>query len=383
MSTFQYFLPTRILFGRGAIASLSDTLRATFPGAKKILLVTGRNFLRTHGIVDKISTLLHAYDVLIFDQVESGPSSQTLEAALAEENRFCPDVVLGIGGGSAMDLAKAVAILARNTGTLEEYQHGKRMTHDAIPYVAVPTTTGTASEMTVWSVIINNAGMYAGKRKSFSDERMYPKLAVIDPDLTATLSPEATMGTALDILSASIESLWSKKKNPISTCFAVNAITLALRHIPRVYADPQNMEERAQLCLASLLCGFAVSNSRTGAPHKVSYPLSSHYNVPHGAACMLTLPYFLEFIGERQPEHLHDVLAAMHCSTPKQAADQLRDLVHSVGFPNCLQRAGVAKDDIDFIARNSYVPPQQQEDPIPMSYDEFVAILRRAYAIEG
>jgi alcohol dehydrogenase class IV len=382
MNTFQYFLPTRIIFGRGTVASLPEYVRSEFPSARKILLVTGRTFLRSHAITDKIATLLSAYDVLMFDQVESGPTRQTLDAALAEEKRFRPDVVLGIGGGSAMDLAKAVAILARNPGTLEEYQQGKNMAHDAIPYVAVPTTTGTASEMTVWSVIINNAGMYAGKRKSFSDERMYPKLAVIDPDLTATLSPEATMGTALDILSASIESLWSKKRNPVSTCFAVQAITLALKHIPRVYADPHNLDEREQLCLASLFCGFAVSNSRTGAPHKVSYPLSSHYKVPHGAACMLSLPYFLEFIGEREPALLQDVLVATQCRSPKQAADLLRTLVRSVGFPNCLKDAGVALEDIEFIARNSYVPPQQQEDPVPMSYKEFVAILERAYSAD-
>lgn len=245
--TIEYFLPTRLVFGNEAIGRLPALLASTFPKARSLLLITGKNHLRRQGNIDRVLKVLETYDIFLFDEVEAGPTAETLKAAQAREKECRPDVVIGIGGGSVLDLAKAVAILAKNQGTLAEYQQGRLMERDGLPFIAVPTTTGTASEMTVWSVITNTEGNYAGRRKSFSDPRMYPALAIIDPELTITLSPQATVGTALDILSASVESLWSKRKNPISDVFAAAAIRELLSALPAVVRDPLDPAMRERL----------------------------------------------------------------------------------------------------------------------------------------
>ncbi len=374
--TIEYFLPTRLVFGNEAIGRLPALLASTFPKARSLLLITGKNHLRRQGNIDRVLKVLETYDIFLFDEVEAGPTAETLKAAQAREKECRPDVVIGIGGGSVLDLAKAVAILAKNQGTLAEYQQGRLMERDGLPFIAVPTTTGTASEMTVWSVITNTEGNYAGRRKSFSDPRMYPALAIIDPELTITLSPQATVGTALDILSASVESLWSKRKNPISDVFAAAAIRELLSALPAVVRDPLDPALRERLCLASLHCGFAVSNSRTGAPHKVSYPLSTHFGLPHGAACALTLPGFTRAFGKRSKESIQTVLDALDAKTPDEAADRMTSFLQSLGAATRLRDVGVTEAALPLIVQESYVPPEEQTDPVPLSRDEFETVLR-------
>lgn len=375
---FEYFLPTRIVFGAGSIGTLSKHLKITFPNAQKIFLVTGRRFMNTTGLRDKLIKMLETYDLVLFDNVEPGPSSNTLDVGIAEFNKSKADIILAIGGGSVMDLGKAIAILAKNPGRLADYQSGVKPIKEAVPFVAIPTTIGSASEMTTWSVVTNKEGHYVGKRKSFSDPKMYPRLAIIDPSLSLSLPAKETMETALDILSASIESYWSKKRNPISSAFALSAIQLSRTSIPWVMHESTNVDAREQLGLACLYSGLAVSNSRTGMPHKISYPLSTHYKLAHGAACMLTLPYFLEFFGMHNQREVSEIVAALGVSTPREAADSLRSIVRGAGMPTRLSEIGVDEEAIEFIIHDAYIPKELQEDPVSMSRDEVKQILRAA-----
>ena len=376
--TFEYYLPTHIVFGNDSISKIADSIKSLVPQTKTIFLITGRRSMRQTGLYDKLLKLLQNYDVFLFDNVESGPTAHTLNDALAEFKKKPADVILAVGGGSVMDLGKAVAVLANNEGKLADYQSGAKLLHDAVPYIAVPTTIGTASEMTVWSVIINSEGPYVGKRKSFSDPKMYPKLAVIDPQLTLSLPLKETMGTALDILSSSVESIWSRKANPISTVFAVAALKGAAVAIPKVVNDLHDPVAKEELALACLYSGFAVSNSRTGMPHKISYPLTSHFRLQHGAACALTLPFFLEFYGEKDVPAVKVVVDALGASDYKEAANILRSLVEMCDMPTRLSMIGVDVPTIDYIVHEAYVPEAQQEDPIRLSRDDLKSILQAA-----
>lgn len=375
---FSYFLPTRIVFGNGSIASLPDHLKSSFPHTKSIFLVTGKRSLRQTGLYDRMLKLLEAYNVYIFDNVESSPTSHTLDQAMAEYKKVSADVIIAIGGGSVMDLGKAVAILARNTGKLADYQAGAKPIHEGVPFIAIPSTIGTAAEMISYAILVNAEGPYVGKLKSFSDPKMYPQLAVIDPDLALSIPAKETMGTALDIISASVESIWSRKRNPLSTVYAQAALKTVFSAVPKVMHDAADPEAREELALACLYSGFAVSNSRTGMNHKVSYPLTSRYHLHHGAACALLLPYFLEYFGEREVPEVNTVVETLGVTTYQEAAERIRTLVAQCHMPTHLSEIGVDEHSIDYLVHEAWIPPAQQDDPISISREDLHDILRRA-----
>lgn len=375
---FSYFLPTRIVFGNGSIANLPEHLTATFPQAKKIFLVTGRRSFRQTGLYDKVIKLLESYDVYIFDNVESSPTSHTLDQAMAEYKKVSADIIIAIGGGSVMDLGKAVAILAHNTGKLADYQMGAKPIHEGVPFIAIPSTIGTAAEMISYAILINAEGPYVGKLKSFSDPKMYPQLAVIDPELALSIPAKETMGTALDIISASVESMWSRKRNPLSTVYAQAALKTAFSSIPKVMDNDANPEAREELALACLYSGFAVSNSRTGMNHKVSYPLTARYHLHHGAACALMLPYFLEYFGKREVPDINVAVEALGATTYQEAAEKIRSLVAQCHMPTRLSEIGVDEHSVDYLVHEAWIPPAQQDDPITISREDLHEILRTA-----
>lgn len=378
MTSFQYYLPSRVVFGCGTVERLPTLIDEHCAGKDRILLVTGRSALRKVGIIDRLLKLLESKTVMLFDKVEANPDSTIVHEGIELYRHHRCTLIVAVGGGSVLDVGKAIAILVNNTGTLEEYQRGGVPKNPPEDFVAVPTTSGTSSEMSIWSVITNLEGEYKHTKKSFSDQKMYPKLAVIDPELTLTLPAEQTASTGLDALCHAVEGHWSKKNNPLSSVYALQAIALVTRWLPRACTYPDDLQAREQMSFAMFLAGLCFSNSRTTSPHKVSYPLTTLYNLPHGAACAITLPSFMEYIGEREPRHLDGLPEAMGQKTWQEAANFLRSFIKEVGMPNRLSELGVDEAALALIAQQSYVPIPKQEDPVPISHDDYLAVLRRA-----
>jgi len=378
MLSFQYHLPTRIVFGSGTLEKLPNLLDENFPGLDRILLVTGRAALRKQGFIDRTLKLLEKKTVLLFDKVEANPTSDMVYEGMDQYKKHGCQLIVGIGGGSVLDAAKAMATLLANPGTLESYQRGDKPKQEPVPFVALPTTSGTSSEMSMWSVITNLEGEYKHKKKSFSSSAMYPRLAIIDPELTLSLPPDQTASTGLDALCHAIEGAWSKKRNPLSDAYALQAISRIVRWLPKAHADGSDKEAREQMSFAVLLAGLAFTNSRTTSPHKVSYPLTTLYNLPHGAACAVTLPSFMEYIGEHEPARLDEIVAALGQKDWKESVAFLKSFIASLGMPAKLGDIDVDDSALALIAKQSFVEEAQQEDPVPIPYDAFVAILKRA-----
>ncbi len=378
MENFQYYLPTRIIFGTNSILKLPEIIKKTFKGTDKILLITGRHSLKKEGITDKILKILENFTVILFDKVEPNPTSDMVYAGVEEYKAKKCNLIISIGGGSVIDTGKAIAILASNGGKLEDYQSGKEPEKDPENFIAIPTTSGTSSEMTIWSVITNTEGIYKNIKKSFSSLKMYPKLALIDPQLTLTLNKKQTASTGLDALCHAIEGIWSKKKNPISDIYLIQAIKIIIKYLKTAVKEGTNIEARERMSFSSLLTGLGFSNSRTSSPHKVSYPITTQYNLPHGAACAITLPYFMEYIGENDPSKLSQIVEALGCKNYKEAVEFLKKLIKEVDMPNRLSDLGIGKEEIPFIAKNSYVEMDKQEDPVPIPHDKFIEILENA-----
>jgi phosphonate metabolism-associated iron-containing alcohol dehydrogenase len=378
MKPYQYYLPTKIVFGTDSIAKLPDLIKENFPKKTKILLVTGRYSLKKAGITDKVLKILKKYTVVLFDKVEPNPTSDIVDAGIEEYKKNKCDMVVAVGGGSVIDTGKAIAILVNNKGSLESFQKGKEPTMEPETLIAVPTTSGTSSEMTIWSIITNLKGEYKNTKKSFASIKMYPKIAVIDPRLTTSLNAKQTASTGLDALSHSMEGYWSRKTNPLSNIYAINAIKLIVRYLPRAVQDGEDLEAREKMSLATFLAGLAFSNSRTGHPHKISYPITTQYNLPHGAACTITLPYFMEYIGDKDESMIEEVTQALGFDNYKSAVDFLKNFIKDLGMPNKLSDLGIEKEDLPHIAKKTYMPVEKQVEPVDIDYKDYLQILENA-----
>lgn len=372
---WQYYLPTKLVFGWGSIETLPEYIREIAPNAKRILFVTGRSAMKELGFTARTLTLLKKYNVVLFDKVETDPSIETIEKGLKILKEHKIDIVIGMGGGSVLDVGKAIAILSKNKGTVTEYQRGKKIEKEGLPFIAIPTTSGTSSEMTVFSVILTIDKNY---KKSFSDIKMYPKIGIIDPELTVSMPPKLTASTGVDALCHAIEAYWSKKTQPLSRILALDALKLIIKYLPIAVKNGQNPEAREKMSLATMLAGLSFSNSRTTSPHKVSYPLTINFKVPHGAACALTLPYFMEFFGLQDEKIIKEILDILEVKDTKTGVLKLKKFIKSLGMPTRLRDIGATKKDLDYIVEKSYFPKKEQQDPVPMEKETFKKILETA-----
>lgn len=288
---FEYANPTRVLFGQGVVEAIPEIIEIVSAGS--ILLVTGRNAMRQLGHTERMVHHLGQKRVVLFEEVEPNPTADTVERGLDLCRREECTVVIGLGGGSPLDVAKAIAALSNNPGRVIEYTRQEREPNRlGVPYIAVPTTSGSGSEVTPYSIIT-----VPEERSKFSIRNpvLYPRIAVVDPMLTVSLPPRQTAATGLDVLCHALESIWSTRGQPIAQEWAESAVDLVFRHLISAFRDGNNLEAREGMSLASLLAGLAISQTGTTAIHQASYPLTFDFHLEHGFACALFLPSFLRY----------------------------------------------------------------------------------------
>jgi phosphonate metabolism-associated iron-containing alcohol dehydrogenase len=284
-AVWSHWNPVRISGGAGSIESLADLV----PKARSALLVTTPGFTR-RGLTARVQQLLGSARVSVYDAVSPNPQLDALDAATS---RFAGEdfgAIVAIGGGSALDSAKVLGVTLRSglpaplAGILRE---GKaHVWTDAIPVIAVPTTSGTGAEVTPFATVWDGE---THRKHSVAGVMVHPSHAVLDPLLTVSLPADETLYSGLDAISHALESLWNRNRTPVSTLFSVEALALASTALPAVLRDPSDVAARAAMQQASLLSGLAISQTRTAIAHSISYPLTIRFNVPHGLACSFTL----------------------------------------------------------------------------------------------
>jgi alcohol dehydrogenase len=293
MPEWRYHNPVETHFGPGIIDNLKD-----FVSGKIFLITTPGTSKR--GITHKISKLLGSSLVALFDKITPNPTFETIASAYRELKQVEYDLILVVGGGSAIDTAKALAAI---DATGNENWINKHLKcefpfpddFDPKPVIAIPTTAGTGSEVTMWATIWD---MEEKKKYSLSHPKLFPKIALLDPELTLPLPEKETIYSGLDALSQAMEAIWNKNHNPISDMFALKAIELIRNYLPMLRQYPGNINLRTSLLQASLFSGLAFSNTKTALAHSISYPLTAHFGLPHGLACALPLPHILQFNGK-------------------------------------------------------------------------------------
>ena len=288
---FDIFTAPRILFGPGSTYRLGEEVAAL---GRKILLVTGRQGLKQSGQMDRITQPLAvaAIDTVLFDEVTPEPDTKTVDAARRRARNEGCAVIVGVGGGSVLDVAKAAAGLARADDETRAYLNGREITTEGLPFVAVPTTAGSGSEVTQTAVLVD---AQTGQKKSLRHDRWLPRVAVVDPIMTMSKPRALTAQTGMDALTHAVEAYTSRWANAYTRCLAREAVRLIVHNFYTAYTTPGHRGARENMLLASLLAGMALNVARAGAVHALAHPVGMRYRLGHGLVCGLLLPYVVEF----------------------------------------------------------------------------------------
>lgn len=288
-STWSYHNPVRVVAGCGCLDLLNQE-----GIAGHWLLVTTAGATR-RGLTKKIQELQLKVQISVCDGITPNPELDHLDQLTVGYRPQHIDGLIALGGGSVMDAAKVLSVtlpseLEAPLATSLREGKGQAWSKN-LPVIAIPTTSGTGAEVTPFATVWDQT---ENKKYSVTGDLVYPKVAILDPELTLSLPYQETLYTGLDAISHALESIWNVNKTPVSESYATQALELALEAFPIVLKDSLNLLAREKMQQASLLAGLAISQTRTAIAHSISYPLTSHYGVPHGLACSFTLPALIE-----------------------------------------------------------------------------------------
>lgn len=381
---FTFTGAKKIAFGVGSFDNLPDylgELKAKHP------LVVIDPALAASGLNERIRDLLgrSGLKMTLFDKVEPEPPIELADAGAKVALKAKCDAVIGIGGGSAMDVAKAVAVIAANKGKAVDYLGLGKVPGPGLPKIMVPTTAGTGSEVTFTSVFIRKN---LKKKEGMNSPYLYPELAVLDPLLTLTLPPEPTATTGLDALCHAIESYTSINASPMSEMISLEAIVLIAENLRTCVHEGKNLEARSQMLLGSLYAGLGLANAGVTAVHSLSYPLGGKYGVPHGLANTLLLPHVMAYNLPGALEKFADIADAMGEVTDglsvrdaaELAVEAVDNLIEDCGVYTTLEDLEIPEDDFEDLAKIALTVARPLENnPREVTLADAVDIYRAAY----
>jgi alcohol dehydrogenase len=367
-----YELPTRIVLGVGSIRRLGEELASL--NIHRPLLVTDQG-LRNAGVVDQVLRALEPHGLTpdIFDEVESDPTTATVEAIRDILVHGDHDGVIALGGGSPMDAGKAAAALTTNEGELLDLTGPDNVLTPPLPVVAVPTTAGTGSEVTRFAVLSDKD---SGAKVSIASMQIMPRVAILDPELTYSVPPKITAPTGVDALAHAVESYGSVWTHPIAEGLALHAVELVGKNL-RAAVHEGDHRARSAMLAASCIAELAANSTRLGLAHALAVPLGATHKVPHGVAVALTLPHMCRFNESADPsryERLRDALDPQ-ATTMSSAVEALN---RDVGITEGLRTWGVEEDDFDRVLGLALRSDNVQANPRAADYQELSGVLAAA-----
>ncbi len=340
---WEFNLPVKLIFGNGKrkeIEKYIDEIKG-----KNGVLVCGKSFTK-NGVADEFVNLSGGKIKKIFSDIRPNPTTDNVDECVKLMREINADFAVALGGGSPMDCCKAACAIARGDDKIRSYHsEGKAVNRDeAIPMIAVTTTSGTASEVTNISVLTD---VEKNLKNPMNDPAMYPKIAIIDPELTLTVPPQVTASTGLDVLAHAVESYWATIHQPICSASSIYAARLVFAWLEKAYNNPGDLEAREKMAEASIVAGVAFSHPRTTGSHACSFPLTNIYGVPHGEACAFTLDYFLKFNAKYADGDGRITALAKDCGfeTPDAMADEITAMKKRMGMRCTLKEIGCETDE--------------------------------------
>jgi alcohol dehydrogenase class IV len=381
---FEFATATRIIFGAGAIRKAG---RLAQTAGRSALVVTGRHSERA----ERLLAILRKQGVnTVLFPVPGEPSIDTVQTGTAEARRAGCDHVISFGGGSVLDAGKAIAAMLTNEGDVLDYVEiigrGKALTQPSAPFIAIPTTAGTGSEVTRNSVL---ASPEHRLKVSLRSPLMLPKVALIDPELTYDLPSGITASTGLDALTQLIEPYVCLRANPMTDALCVEGIHRAARSLRRAFENGQDWGAREDMSVASLFGGMALANAGLGAVHGLAGPLGGMFPAPHGALCAALLPHVMEInvnaLRNRQPAsdalRRYDDIARLLTGNPNASADEgvqwVAKLVADLKIPG-LGQCGVGAEHAGELIEKAAKASSMKANPIDLTPEDLTRILERA-----
>jgi alcohol dehydrogenase len=371
-------MPTKIVFGSGSIDQIKKLVDEEF-AFERLFLVTDMG-VQTVGLSEKI--LSHFPDIPVFDAIEQNPKHSTINEAGRVVREKKPELIIGIGGGSVLDSAKAIALLANNPGGIEDYEGRGMYKFPPLPVLAIPTTCGTGSEVTWVAVVTHTERRF---KMSIKGPLMFPALAVVDPDLLVTLPPSLVASTGLDALTHAIEAYTVIPATYITDLFARDAFRLIYGSLRPAYEDIKGDDEaRRNIMKGSMLAGVAFGNSDVGAVHCLSEAVGSLYDSPHGVSNAIFLPFVMEFNLKESMIRYAELarIAGVDEKDDEKASrwlvQEIKKLSVSLGIPS-LKDLGVKEVDFQEISQKSYQNNSNPSNPREVTVDGYLEILRSAF----
>lgn len=381
--SFNFFpVPTDIHFGCGSIRSLPERLRAV--GGTKAFLITDPG-VRAAGILDEVTRPLDGagIDFVICDRVKPDSGSVLIDETVAELKRSDCDAVIGIGGGSSLDTAKAVAALATNPGPALSYAGLHKIRNRPLPMIAIPTTAGTGSEVTLWSVFTDDT---RSVKVAIGSTLIYPAVALCDPELTLRLPPLLTAATGMDALAHAVECYTNNACQPISGSLALRAIELIGQHLRSAVLNGRNLQSRYAMMLAAGMAGIAMNPTRLGLAHALAMPLGSwDLHIPHGIVLAVTLPAVMEFNHLAEPDRFVDVARAMgeqvdglsRLEGAARAVSAVRSLARDIDIPVSLGHYGLREEHVRPVVDEAMKSGNVPVNPRRACAEDLATILRQ------
>jgi alcohol dehydrogenase class IV len=383
--TSLFRTPNVLITGIGSVAQVGDQAKKL--GARKVLIITDK-ILNQTGLVEKVTVPLEAegIQVAIIDEVIPEPPFENLEQIARGIRDQGYDAFIGIGGGSALDVTKALAVMMTNTGDVRELIGIEKVKNKGIPFILIPTTAGTGSEVTYNAIFTD---IRDNVKKGIVSPFLLPDVAIVDAELTVTVPPHVTAATGMDALVHAVESYTAQRASELTDGIALHAIQLISRSIRTAVYNGKNIGAREDMAMGSLMAGISLGNAGVGAVHALAYPLGGKFKVPHGVANSLLLPYVMKYNAIANLEKFAQVAKALGENieglslrdAAEVAVRAMAKLSRDVGIPSTLSEVGVTENDIPALAEEaSKVDRLLNNNPRWLTVKEIDTIYREACA---
>ena len=347
---FNYFLPVNLVFGKGKVQEIGKL--ASMHGSTA-MIVTGGNSVKANGTYDKVRALLEeaGMTTVLFDKVTPNPLTTTVDEGGRIAKQQHVDVVIGLGGGSAMDSAKGIAFMAENEGGVSEYIYGERTSSKALPLILVPTTFGTGSEANGFSVMTNPAN---GDKKSLRSPALVATASIVDPDLMRTMPSSVIAANGCDMLCHCIEAYTANNAQPFTDALALYAIPLIANNIVSLYRGEGTDEQWAKVCLAGTIGGMIINTAGVGLGHAMEHPVSGLKNVTHGKGLAAIEPATIEATYQYNRFKYGRIARVLGGFTAEDCAPRMKTLLRDLDLDVTLSDLGIEKKDIPWLAQNTH-----------------------------
>lgn len=377
----EFFVSSNVVFGKDAVKELPKMLKEY--QAKHVMLVHGSS-VKKSGIADKVLAEIEKAEVkvTIFNGVTPNPTNEVVEEAAEIARKENVDIFVAVGGGSCIDLTKAINILMTNPGPIGQYGGIGMVKEKVLPLIAIPTTTGTSSEVTN---VVALTDTQAVCKYVIIDNKIVADKVIADPEFTRTMPPSVTAATGMDAITHAVESYISNMATPLTEYHSLKSLQIFHENLPKAVSDGDDMEAKEQMMLGCIIAGFGFSNANLGLVHGIAHTLSAHFHLAHGMANAAVLPYVMEYNADSCPEKMVELARAINLPITGDIEEdrlllskELLKLTKTLGIKT-LSEQGIGEKDLDMLADDVLKEPVLGFNPRQnITKDDVLMILHKA-----